>query len=142
MSKPGVGYLINAIFRGNEESVNAAKSSYGKTIAALENGSHNGEEALIFTFADGAKMVLWDDARSCCESRYLHTDDDLSSVIGAKLVELDVREGGAKDDDDGSHEWAFLHIVTDKATVVVETHNEHNGYYGGIDLRCEFITDD
>jgi len=142
MSNLGVGYLINAMLRGNVESVNVAKSSYGKTIAALEKGSHDGEEALIFTFTDGVKMALWDDARSCCESRYLHTDDDLSSVVGAELVLLDVRDGGVKDDEDGSHEWAFLHIITDKATVVVETHNEHNGYYGGIDPRCELITED
>jgi hypothetical protein len=35
------------------------------------------------------------------------------------------------------HEVQFLRVSTDAGTIVCETHNEHNGYYGGFNVCVE-----
>ncbi len=37
-------------------------------------------------------------------------------------------------DEYGEHEVSFLEIETNKGQISVASHNEHNGYYGGICL--------
>ena len=46
-------------------------------------------------------------------------------------LELDNPPAAEYGDD---HEVAFLGIYTTKGVIVCQTHNEHNGYYGGFSL--------
>lgn len=135
MTQPGVGFLISAM-RGNAESVAAFSGAVGKTItsAAIR------DDALHLAFADGTAICLYDDGQSCCESRYLTCDDDLSAHVGATLTDADVRQGPDEEKEYGDvHEVAFLVVTTSAGSFTVASHNEHNGYYGGISLRAAVV---
>lgn len=125
-------------------------------------GCANGEtrEALVIVLESGWRVVLVDRAgQSCCESRYMSTDDDLDSLVGETLV--GIRHGGAdsktghycgiedgeigdgEDNDDnepegcycdGVVEVEFALIQTNRDSATIGTYNSHNGYYGGLDL--------
>jgi hypothetical protein len=120
---------------GNADSVDAFKGAMGKTIAGLTLGT---DDALHFVFDDGSKMKLFDDGQSCCESRYMRTDDNLAEFVGAKLLGAEIKEAPpVKDDDDyGEHEVEFLEVQTDRGVFTMASHNEHNGYYGGFSIRA------
>lgn len=75
------------------------------------------------------------DNQSCCESRYFTIDDDLRDFSGSTFYGLEIREApNVFDEGDNSHEIMFLVIKTDNGELVVCSHNEHNGYYGGFSL--------
>jgi len=86
------------------------------------------------------RLTLWDRGQSCCESRYIRTDDDLAYFAGAMLrnIEISAAEEIA---DSVVHDIQFLRIITDRGTITFVNHNEHNGCYGGfvIDARLEEI---
>jgi hypothetical protein len=117
-------------------SVEAWSRAKGKVIKDLKldpEGNH-GDGALVFTFEDGTRVALIDAGRSCCEERYLHTDDDLSAFIGSKLLGATSTEVEETDPvhGDAVHESSFTSVQTSEGIFTVVTHNEHNGYYGGI----------
>ena len=123
----GFGVMINAL-GGNRETVEAVQAAQGKTITALSLT----DDQLRFEFEDGTRLRLQDSGQSCCESRYMQTDDDLPYYIGAKFVSAEVRDGGSTEDEWGErHEIQFLVVTTDRGTFSMASHNEHNGYYGG-----------
>ena len=123
----GFGVMINAL-GGNRETVEAVQAAMGKTITALSLT----DDQLRFEFEDGSRLRLWDNGQSCCESRYMQTDDDLPYYIGAKFVGAEVRDGGSTESEYGdAHEIQFLVVTTDRGTFSMASHNEHNGYYGG-----------
>jgi hypothetical protein len=134
MSNLGMGVMIGML-SGNEKSVEAWNNSVGKEITALALR----DDALHFEFADGFKMRLADEGQSCCESRYMRTDDDLSYHIGATLVKIEVRDAPSIPHEYGDHEVAFCDVTTSRGVFQMATHNEHNGYYGGfwIQLAAE-----
>jgi hypothetical protein len=132
----GLGVML-AMMGGNEKSVNAFLQIKDKKIAALalEN------DDLIFTMEDGAKAAIYDGGQSCCEERYMHTDDDLQAFVGATLISAEVRDAPDIEDDRGEvHEVAFLIVTTSLGAFTVETHNEHNGYYGGFAIMVRTLT--
>lgn len=130
MSQLGVGAIIGFL-GGNEESVKAIRASLGKTIAgAVLDKADDGEVRLTFT--DGSVLSLADAGRSCCESRYVTTEDDLSRLAGEVLADVSIAEAPDMPDEHGEpHEVQFLNVQTDKGRVQFVTHNKHNGYYGG-----------
>jgi len=85
-------------------------------------------------FTDGKEIAIWDDGQSCCEERYMMTDDKPGELEGGTFVKIDVKEVPDLEKEYGMHECCFVEIVTDKCTVVLVNHNEHNGYYGGFGL--------
>jgi hypothetical protein len=124
----------------------AVISTLGKiTSARLETFGHKDEdwrnqveskEALILDFDSGWKAVFVDHCGySCCEERYMKTDDDLESIIGDHVVSFEILATEYKDEDYGDLEVSFLHLKTTSDVIVVGTYNSHNGYYGGLDLR-------
>jgi len=133
--------MLHVIGGGSEHS---AAEFYGRRIVAARmvdatkasDERHDGADGLILTFADGCVIRIWDNGQSCCENRYMTTDDDLNKIVGGVLTRIDVKEGDAPKNDEeyGEHEIAFLEIGTDECFVTVATHNEHNGYYGGFAL--------
>ena len=137
MTQPGFGYMIS-VLRGNSESADVFQWAIGKTIASIElDPEYNaGDGGLKIAFADLSGIVLFDDARSCSENRYMHTDEDLQSFVGAQLIGAEVRDAPDQEDEYGYHKIQFLLVHTDLGTFTVETHNEHNGYYDGFSLVC------
>lgn len=131
MSHPGFGVMLHML-SGNANSVAVVKASLNQTITALKLGE---DDALHFEFADGSKMKLWDDGQSCCESRYMRTDDNLADFVGATLLDLELRDApdvkDTSDDYGEEHDVQFLVVKTSRGDFTMSNHNEHNGYYGG-----------
>lgn len=127
MSQLGIGAMLHYLSGGSEQN---ADKYYGRTVAAAEMS----DERLRITFTDGAKIAIWDDGQSCCENRYMRTDDDLSSIVGGKLMRIEAKAGPDEQDDYGEHEQVFVEVATDKGFITICNHNEHNGYYGGFGL--------
>ncbi len=134
MNQLGMGVLIGML-GSNKDSVSAFKAAVGKEITALSLD----EEELVFTFTDSSKMKLFDDGQSCCEERYMHSNDDIQAFIGAKLISAEVRDVTDIDSEYGVHEVAFLIVTTSLGVFTVETHNIHNGYYGGFLIRAAVV---
>jgi hypothetical protein len=129
MSQLGLGAMIT-LLGGNEDSVNAYTSSLGKKIVALklDDDANSGDGALIMTFADDTQLKVYD----------LSTDDDLTHYVNSKLKSIETSAADTKDDEDnyGVTEMMFVHVKTTKGTFVINSYNSHNGYYGGICIRC------
>lgn len=110
-------------------------------VDAIENADitniHMDGDQLLINFTTGHTLRLSDDGQSCCEHRYMNTDDDLSYYIGSRLTGFRVQEGA---DDEGEYgdvtESMFLLIDTTKGTFTIANYNSHNGYYGGISVRA------
>ena len=103
----------------------------GKVIVQIEMSN----DELTIRFADGTGLKLYDNANSCCERRYMHTDDDLSEVVGGKLYGIEVRDAPDVEDECGEvYEVQFLVVKTSIGQCEVCTHNVHNDYYGGFDI--------
>ena len=132
MSQKGLGVMIDELM-DNAKSVAAYSHGVNKQITGLEINS----ERLLFTFADGYQMKLFDNGQSCCEYRHMHTDDDLTYFIGTTLMEVEVREGPETTTEYGEpKESEFLIVTTSKGAFTVVNYNEHNGYYGGFLLEA------
>ena len=139
MTFPGIGVMIPLLFGDNAETLTVLDAANGKVISTMTvDPEYNaGDGGLVIDFVDGTGIVLFDDGRSCCESRYVHTDDDLAAFAGAVFNGCEIREApNLTDDDSGVHEVQFLLVHTSLGVVTIETHNEHNGYYGGFYLRA------
>lgn len=121
----------------------------GKKIANIELSKDRWQRGeLIITFIDGSKLSIQDQLQQCCEYRYMTTDDKLSDFVGSTFVGVEVRgigefdyESKAKPKEeknkynwDNAHEVAFMIVITTMGVFTCETHNEHNGYYGGFNI--------
>lgn len=130
---PGMGVMIGMLV-GNDDSVKTMQAAIGKRITALRLT----DDALHFELDDGSKFKLADEGQSCCENRYMRTDDDLASFVGGELRGAEVRDATSVqgEDDYVDHEVQFLVVHTDKGDLTMSSHNEHNGYYGGFWIQA------
>jgi hypothetical protein len=121
----------------------AVERCLGRTIAEATLGYHPGEppgQSLRLLFEGGGELHLYDELRLCCESRFMTCDDDLPSIRGGRLVGVSVRDGGSRAEEDDLYEDVrFLVVRTTRGDVTVATHNRHNGYYGGFELRARAV---
>lgn len=133
MSQSGIGAMLHYLGGGSE---NAPDKYYGRKIVEARLYPSDSEAAgLHLKFDDGVVIRLWDDGQSCCESRYMTTDDDPAELVGQKLVKIEALRHEEKSGEYGdTHEMVFVEVVTELGRVVLVTHNEHNGYYGGFGL--------
>ena len=128
----GIGVMISNLWGGNRGDLLAA--AYGKAIkrVVLEN------DELRFVMQDDTTFALFDDGQSCCESRYMVCDDDLTAFVGATLTSVELGQASSEDGKYGdSHEIQFLDVKTSVGVFSVASHNEHNGCYGGFALRVK-----
>lgn len=111
----------------------------GKEILAL--GVEDNVLSIFFT--DGDWIKFSDEGQSCCEHRYMNTDDDLSYHIGAKFLGARKESGPMESEDEwgGCVEAQFLLIDTTRGTFTVCNYNSHNGYYGGFDVVADSNSD-
>lgn len=130
MSQLGIGVMIQML-GGNEESVKAYTESLNKVIASAQLV----RDELIMEFSDGSAIKFSDTGQSCCESRYMMTDDTPSEFVGAVFLGAEIKEAPSVACDYGDHEIEFLEVKTDKGVFTMASHNEHNGYYGGFCIR-------
>lgn len=142
MGRLGIGVMLKFL-GGSRESLGVLKKGIGKRIVGLElvdRWQHDGDgenNELVFTFEDGYKMGVFDDGQSCCESRWMHTDDKLEDFIDSTLINIEVREGSNWEDDGDYTESQFLIVTTSLGAFTMVNYNEHNGYYGGFWMECE-----
>jgi hypothetical protein len=105
---------------------------------ALDDSGNGGDGALVFTLAGGWTLTITDQGRSCCESRYMKCDDDLDAFCGSTLQDITIECGGIQEGEWGDcHEIQFLLVHTSVGIFTVNTHNEHNGYYGGFYMTAK-----
>lgn len=128
MEQMGIGAMLGFL-GGNEETISAINASLNKKIKKV----YLDQEAnkLCFELEDESTLNLWDDGQSCCENRYMRTDDDLSEFAGAILLGFELKNAPPAEGEYGDHEIQFLDAKTDKGVFQLANHNEHNGYYGG-----------
>lgn len=118
---------------GNAESVAAFNKALNKKIMSIELT----DDALTFTMEDGYRMRLRDEGQSCCENRYMRTDDNLLDFAGSTLLGAEVADApSASGEYWDEHEVQFLRVSTSSGVLVCSSHNEHNGCYGGFRIRA------
>lgn len=128
MTKQGDGVMLS--------KKDIVEKSIGKEILRIVFS----EDELKLFFSNNGGLKIWDGGQSCCEHRYMTTDDDLDYLVGSRLLEIEVTgEKLIKEEEGDYHEVQFLIIKTDRGAVTIETHNENNGYYGGFCLEAEAI---
>ena len=143
MSQPGFGVMLNML-SSNETTVNAIKKIIGKEITALklEEPTYDpymeekAYSSLAVTVSDGTVVLLYDGGQSCCETRYMRTDDDLKDFVGAVLTDVEIRNAAPIAENYGDHEIQFLVLKTSEGDLTLSNHNVHNGYYGGFAIQA------
>jgi len=141
MSQWGIGAMIQML-SGNESAVNAYTSSLNKEIKSikLDPDMNGGDGALVMMFTDDTGLMLYDCARSCCESRYMSTEDDLQYFVGSVFKSVDIRDGSVEEHEYGEEsEMQFMQVNTNRGVFVINTYNHHNGYYGGIVITAKLV---
>jgi hypothetical protein len=121
----GLGVMIQML-GGNEETVNTLKGSVGKKITQVELI----DNIIKIDFEQGG-IEIYDNGQSCCESRFITTDDEVSDLVGKKFTSVELAEAPDIEYTYGQHDVQFVRVHAEDTVVVFETHNEHNGYYGG-----------
>lgn len=139
MSDKGFGWMINALSDSGEDTSKAVEKSIGKEIASIKLVEED-DGALRINFADGSQLTIWDDGRSCCESRYITSDDKLDDFVGSTLQNVQVKDAPEVSSEWGVHEVQFLVVTTSRGEFTCETHNEHNGYYGGFWMKARLAS--
>lgn len=129
----GLGVMINELF--DERGGELLATKIGLRIVAADFADNR----ITLKFTDGTAIALFDDGQSCCEERYMCTDDDVHDLEGEILRAVQVKDGGYGESAYGEHEIQFLEIVTDREVVSFSCHNEHNGYYGGFYVRVKEV---
>jgi hypothetical protein len=131
--------IMNAVFiNGTEEEVAKVKASLGKIIGKIQLF---GNYLLVGFEGESKKLKLWDNGQSCCENRYMTTDEkDLDYYIGATLIDVEVRDAETQNESGYDiHEIQFLTLITNRGNITFSNHNEHNGYYGGFSVAAELV---
>jgi hypothetical protein len=128
----GIGVMLDYL-SGNATTVNALKGAIGKTISSVTLDKDTNQ--LRIAFSDKTAISVWDSGQSCCESRYMRSDDDLTYYTGAQLFGMEIREAPSIPSGGEKHEVQFLAVKTSKGEFVLSSHNERNGYYGGFSIQ-------
>jgi hypothetical protein len=128
----GLGVMINMLcgWQTGEEIEAILQKCIGNQIYKVDLVS----DMLRFEMVDGYKFSISDEGQSCCEHRYMTTDDVLDQYVGATLLGFEIRPAPDVYNNYGCHEVQFLVISTSLGNITAETHNEHNGYYGGFSI--------
>lgn len=142
MSRPGIGAMIHSLTGGSPRS---ASDYYGLIITSAKiveftKGRDGSVNELHLGFEDGTKIRIFDDGQSCCERRYMRSDDKVQDLVGQRLMKIEIKKADIMPDEDGQvHEIAFMEIKTDQGVTSFSFHVEHNGYYGGFGLSVDKI---
>lgn len=114
------------------------KEALGKEILSV---AIVGDDTLEIIFTDDSKLRVVDEGQSCCERRYMNTDDDVDYYAGSIFTGLDVDSGGyhnQTEDEYDVEETQFMKVHTSRGTFTVVNYNAHNGFYGGFSIRTYY----
>ncbi len=129
----GLGVMLTEL-SGNRDSAELFQRSVGRKILDI---SLDEEKGLLLTLEGDIKVRISDHGQSCCEHRYMKTDDDIKAFIGSRLTGAEKKEAPSMTEgEDSSHDCEFLEVFTSKGSFTITNHNEHNGYYGGFSIRA------
>lgn len=131
MSQTGLGVMIS-MMGDNKDSENSLKLGIGKKITDIQIQ----DNALRLVFGRHFTLIISDEGRNCCESRYMRSDDNLKKFVGGKLLDAVSKSAPDGQNEYGYHEIQFLDIKTSKGIFTLSNHNEHNGHYGGFSIKC------
>jgi hypothetical protein len=132
----GMGVMIRQLCGDGGKSLHAYELIKGQTITSIRLV----ENEILLSLPNEKKVKITDEGQSCCEHRYITTDDDLPYYDGAVLHEVELGEYKSEDSEyDDSHDIQFLELRTSKGVVTFATHNEHNGYYGGFAITLNVV---
>lgn len=131
MSQVGLGVMMRVLTGERNQAIVGAE---GKEIKEASINEHS----VVLRFVDDTSLTLSDHGQSCCESRYMSSDDDVKSMVGGKFIKAEVSDVAGKDEDEygNVHDTQFLNIFTTNGVFTVVNHNEHNGYYGGFSIEA------
>lgn len=125
----GIDVLINSLY--DDRSRARYQAAIGKKIAECRVD----DDAVHLVFEDGSKLCIFDNGQSCCESRWMSTDDDPKDLVGSRLVRVEVADAELPGPESADvYEAQFLRIIGDQWTLTCVTHVDHNGYYGGFSI--------
>ena len=134
----GTGAMLHLLSGGPYLTNRAITQALGKTIhqVLLEESANR----LFIFFTDRSLLTVFDDGQSCCERRYMRTDDDLIEYTGYVLLGFELKSVSTTRDEDWGdvHQIQFLDVITSNGTFQIANHNEHNGYYGGFAVTAEY----
>lgn len=100
------------------------------------------DDELRLSFGSQGTLIVSDAGQSCCEHRYMTTDDKLEDYVGGNLLNIEIKPvpiPTLEDDSGDCHEIEFVEVTTTKGSFVLVTHNEHNGYYGGFSVTARHL---
>lgn len=126
----GVGVMLCEIAKAGRKGEPLKTGQKIRSIAIVDN-------ALMLAFEGGTGFRFYDDGQSCCEARYMRSDDKPEEFVGAEFRGAELAGAPSIDDQYGEHEVQFLRILTDRGVFVASNHNEHNGYYGGFCVHVD-----
>lgn len=133
-SQTGIGVLIARLF-GLDDGGELAAAAVGKIIREATVS----DKDVVLRFTDGSGICFVDKGQSCCEARYMTTDDRPEEFVGATFLDASIKDGPEEVHEWECHEVQFLEIQTSKGFFTVKSHNVHNGYYGGFCITVEAV---
>lgn len=108
----------------------------GKKIKKIEVK----ENQVLIEFTNGALIAFESDEPDCCAHHYMSTDDIVDEHVDSKLIDAIIKpHKEVKDDGGDTHEMMFFEIVTTKGSIYCVSHNQHNGYYGGVGVNFKVL---
>jgi hypothetical protein len=99
---------------------------------------NNSDGGLVVELEGNKKIILFDDNRQSCESRFVRSNDDLSWFEGTTFKGIQIKNmKDTRDEFDEIHETQFIHVLTGIGNIIMEVHNIHSGHDGGFDLKVD-----
>lgn len=128
---------------------NSGTDAFGEMVLEAFNGRIIDKIELVsdvLVIKSGDKYLrISDDGQSCCEHRYMHTEDedDFDYHIGSVFRFVQIVHGPDGGLGGDVHETMFCDVLTSKGVIQLVCHNEHNGYYGGfsVNIRSNILED-
>jgi hypothetical protein len=111
---------------------------YQKAVGKIISDAYLADDYVTVKFTDGSRLDIYDGGQSCCEHRYITSDDDLYSAIGEEFVGISEGHYESGGSEDYCHDMMFVYLQTNRDSYSFCTHNEHNGYYGGFSVNCSY----
>lgn len=131
--RPSLGKMF-AMIAGEPKGLFDESAILGKTIDSITLDKK--EDIIRIAIDGGPRVIIRDEGGEGSEERYISTDDNLQAFSGARYLGSEIREPQDLGEADWYHEVQFFVIKTDRGNLTFESHNKHNGFYGGFLIRA------
>jgi len=102
------------------------------------------DDQLMLSLDSGFTIAVFDGAQGIVELRYMRTGDDLTSLIGHKLLRIEAKIEPIITEPDCSnqHETCILVVTTDHSFVTLVSHNENDDpeYESGFAIQVRTVS--